>query len=150
MQIAFIVEGQIVEIKDIMEAFPNVSFPATGPDNDFLTSNSVMEVIPWLAFDSSIEKLETVEPYIKDGKVYTCVVISKTSDELRIDAENAKIFTEYKVRLQRNQLLKDSDWTQVADAPVDKAAWITYRQALRDLTLQENFPFDVIFPNPPL
>lgn len=37
------------------------------------------------------------------------------------------------IRQQRNSLLAASDWTQVADAPVDQAAWAAYRQALRDL-----------------
>ena len=37
-----------------------------------------------------------------------------------------------RMRLHRNRLLKESDWTQVADAPVDRQAWATYRQALRD------------------
>ena len=37
------------------------------------------------------------------------------------------------VRRERNERLSVSDWTQVADAPVDQAAWATYRQALRDL-----------------
>ena len=36
------------------------------------------------------------------------------------------------IRLQRNQLLSACDWTQVADATVDKTAWAIYRQALRD------------------
>lgn len=36
------------------------------------------------------------------------------------------------VRNQRDMRLYQSDWTQVADAPVDSAAWATYRQALRD------------------
>jgi hypothetical protein len=37
------------------------------------------------------------------------------------------------VRLWRNSELARTDWTQVADAPVDASAWATYRQALRDL-----------------
>ena len=37
-----------------------------------------------------------------------------------------------RMRIQRDKLLVESDWTQVADAPVDKQAWATYRQALRD------------------
>ena len=36
------------------------------------------------------------------------------------------------MRALRNQLLAQSDWTQLSDAPTDKAAWSTYRQALRD------------------
>lgn len=52
-------------------------------------------------------------------------------------------------RMQRNGLLAASDWTQVADAPVDKAAWATYRQALRDITAQEGFPHNVVWPTSP-
>ena len=37
-----------------------------------------------------------------------------------------------RMRLHRDRLLKESDWTQVADAPVNREAWATYRQALRD------------------
>jgi hypothetical protein len=37
-----------------------------------------------------------------------------------------------RMRLQRDRLLAASDWTQTADAPVNKAAWAAYRQALRD------------------
>jgi len=36
------------------------------------------------------------------------------------------------MRHQRDRLLTASDWTQTADAPVDRAAWAVYRQALRD------------------
>lgn len=41
-------------------------------------------------------------------------------------------------RRKRDQLLAASDWTQVADSPLDavmKKAWAAYRQALRDLDM---------------
>lgn len=38
-----------------------------------------------------------------------------------------------RLRHWRNIELVNTDWTQVADAPVDKNAWAEYRQALRDL-----------------
>lgn len=44
------------------------------------------------------------------------------------------------MRNQRNIILANSDWTQVADAPVDASAWVTYRQALRDITDHAAFP----------
>lgn len=53
------------------------------------------------------------------------------------------------VRRDRNNRLMESDWTQVADAPVDKAAWAGYRQALRDLSKQSGFPWDVHWPSQP-
>ena len=39
------------------------------------------------------------------------------------------------LRAKRNKLLADSDYIVLEDSPVnDKANWLTYRQALRDLT----------------
>lgn len=53
------------------------------------------------------------------------------------------------VRAERNDKLTASDWTQVADAPVDKAVWATYRQALRDISDQAGFPWTVQWPEMP-
>jgi len=53
------------------------------------------------------------------------------------------------IREERNKLLKESDWTQVLDAPVDQQAWAVYRQSLRDITLQESFPLNIVFPIKP-
>ncbi len=36
-------------------------------------------------------------------------------------------------RAERNLRLTASDWTQVPDAPTDKARWAIYRQMLRDM-----------------
>jgi len=52
-------------------------------------------------------------------------------------------------RRERNQLLVASDWTQVSDSPVDKQAWATYRQALRDVPTQQGFPDNIVWPVPP-
>lgn len=61
-----------------------------------------------------------------------------------LDAEAAK-----GIRAERNRLLSESDWTQVIDAPVDQTAWAEYRQALRDITSQEGFPHNVVWPVEP-
>lgn len=53
------------------------------------------------------------------------------------------------VRTDRNALLSASDWTQVADAPVDKAVWATYRQSLRDISAQAGFPWTIEWPVAP-
>jgi hypothetical protein len=60
------------------------------------------------------------------------------------DAEQAK-----SVRTTRGTKLAECDWTQVADAPVDKAVWATYRQALRDVTAQSGFPWTITWPDLP-
>jgi hypothetical protein len=56
------------------------------------------------------------------------------------------------IRSQRNSLISQCDWTVLADAPLStsaKASWKTYRQALRDITLQDTFPNSVIWPIAP-
>lgn len=53
-----------------------------------------------------------------------------------------------KVREQRNQLLKDSDWTQISDYDLgleNKEQWATYRQELRDLPNVQSNPFDILW-----
>jgi hypothetical protein len=53
------------------------------------------------------------------------------------------------VRSERNRLLTASDWTQLADSPVYKTAWATYRQELRDISTQDGFPTTVVWPVKP-
>lgn len=53
------------------------------------------------------------------------------------------------IKLWRNAELARTDWTQVADAPVDKAAWAIYRQALRDLPAQGGQAEAAVFPVKP-
>jgi hypothetical protein len=54
-----------------------------------------------------------------------------------------------RVRAERDSKLIESDWTQVLDAAVDQAAWATYRQALRDIPQQDDFPDTVVWPEQP-
>jgi len=87
-----------------------------------------------------------------DGKWYTKYVLgpvfSNAEDEAaykaRKDAEQAD-----GVRRQRNEKLVECDWTQLADAPANNAAWAIYRQALRDIPLQDGFPWVVTWPEKP-
>ena len=37
-----------------------------------------------------------------------------------------------RMRLHRDRLLAESDWTQLPDSSADRETWATYRQALRD------------------
>ena len=51
-----------------------------------------------------------------------------------------------RLRYWRNTELARTDWTQLADAPVDQAAWATYRQALRDLPSSNTDPREIELP----
>ena len=53
------------------------------------------------------------------------------------------------IRSKRDDLLNKSDWTQMADTALseeEQEKYRTYRQALRDITKQEGFPYEVEFP----
>jgi hypothetical protein len=53
------------------------------------------------------------------------------------------------IRAKRDLMLDASDWTQVADAPVNSAAWAVYRQTLRDIPQDFDSPDDVVWPETP-
>ena len=74
-----------------------------------------------------------------DGSAWT----TPTTQEL--EAEQAQ-----RVRDQRSALLAKSDWTQLPDVDATTSSvWATYRQALRDITAQAGFPYNVTWPNEP-
>lgn len=97
------------------------------------------EITPVLNGVVATQAWEIVEKFTADEKAS---YIAKRDAE-RLEAQKVA------VRSERNTKLSASDWTQVADAPVDKAAWATYRQALRDVTGQEGFPWTVTWPTEP-
>ncbi len=66
---------------------------------------------------------------------------SPTADETAIK--------QIEIRAIRNQKLLECDWTQVADSPVDILLWKTYRQQLRDISNQPEFPWVVEWPIAP-
>lgn len=56
------------------------------------------------------------------------------------------------VRTKRDSLLTETDWTQCLDAPISTESQLemrSYRQSLRDLTEQESFPLEVVWPEMP-
>lgn len=54
-------------------------------------------------------------------------------------------------RMQRNELLMQSDWTQLPDVPSEtRGKWIIYRQKLRDITEQEDYPLNIEWPIQPI
>lgn len=83
-------------------------------------------------------------PYQADG-VWKADWVQQDTPE----RERAMARLSQQVRQDRNHLLAACDWTQTLDAQVDRAAWASYRQALRDITSQPGFPFSVVWPTPP-
>lgn len=66
--------------------------------------------------------------------------------------EEKKETAERDVRARRDSLISKTDFLLMADYPISEEelqAVKDYRQALRDVTDQDGFPFDVVFPEAP-
>ena len=57
-------------------------------------------------------------------------------------------FTEDEIRNHRDNLLQQTDWMALSDVTMTPE-WAAYRQALRDVTAQEGYPYAVIWPTKP-
>ncbi len=94
-------------------------------------------------YDITSQRLEYGAPYLLNGKWYGPWITVNLTEEEKIGEYNLHAGIQ---RQNRNVLLLNSDWTQVADSPVNKQAWALYRQALRDVTAQPGFPFNIVWP----
>ena len=85
-----------------------------------------------------------------DDGVTTTKAEHEAAYQARLDADAAE-----SVRTQRDKLLAESDWVTVKAVDQNAAdslgiqvpqVWLDYRQALRDITTQDGFPHNVIWP----
>lgn len=86
-------------------------------------------------------------PELVDG---TWQVVMRRVDELATTQQLN--YTAEVTKQHRNQLLAQSDWTQLADVPLSaekRQQWETYRQALRDISSQAKFPWRIDWPVAP-
>ena len=134
--------------QEIRTAFPTTSFPQpfTPPEG-----YAWVFPAPQPAFDPITHVVREIAPVLTDKGHW-----EQRWETVALEAETVAANQAAKVesaaaaaRAQRNAKLADSDWTQVADSPVDKAAWATYRQALRDISQQPGFPLTVAWPVAP-
>ena len=142
-----VVDKYLYSIDQLRKDNPEVSFPAN-PDNDLLAEYGVYPVVntPEPTYDIATQRLVWGTPALINGQwTHVWEAIPMSPEE----QQSVRQATEYEVRTDRNRLLTETDWTQVLDAPVDRAAWAAYRQALRDVPSQAKFPFDVQWPTQP-
>ncbi|RYM07991.1 tail fiber assembly protein [Sphingobium cupriresistens] len=90
----------------------------------------------------AVEAIEAVPSVMRADKSGVDPLAPSADDELQ------------KVRAERWSRLLESDWTQVGDSPLSdelRAAWRTYRQALRDIFIDQPdvTPGTVIWPEKP-
>jgi len=125
---------------------PQVSFPKTIPD----ATLAEYDVYPLKPTDrpqvDHIKNVTEGTPAQQDGEWVQVWDVTDAAEEEIAQRTDEKATS---VRSQRDDRLTRSDWTQVADAPVDQQAWADYRQALRDVPSQAGFPYSVIWPEQP-
>ena len=126
---------------------PNTSFPQDPKEED-LKDFSVVYIQP--VDKPMVDHTQTVVEAIPQQLGGTWTQVWQVSPATPQEIEERVALQSSIVRANRNGLLSQSDWTQVADAPVDKDAWATYRQELRDVSSQSGFPFSVVWPVQPV
>jgi hypothetical protein len=134
-----IIEKYPYSIGELRRDNPQTSFPAT-PSNVLLAewNMSPVKPTPKPEYNYLTQTVIEKQPVNNNGWTQVWEVNNLPQNE-----------AEANVRGYRDELLSESDWTQVADAPVDKAAWAAYRQALRDIPQQAGFPYSVNWPSKP-
>lgn len=143
MEIAKIENGSVTTVGDYREVFPQVSFPSTGPSDEFLADNGCKKVSRFKAYDADTQKLVPAAPYASGEWVYVVEVQNLTQDE--IDAMQAAKDEQAKAlnvaRAKRE--LEESDWcenasvrnTEVTPHLTNASDFDTYRLALRAIVV---------------
>ena len=143
----------IAENYSIQQLFvdnPQVSFPQEISD----ATLAEFDVYPLRAtsqpsYNKATERVEKGTPTQQNGEwtqVWNVVALTAEEAQQRNDSNSVAI------RSERNSLLSACDWTQVDDSPlsnVQKLAWATYRQSLRDIPAQAGFPWTIDWPVAP-
>lgn len=138
-------------VTDLRRDTPNVSFPDNPSDAvllDFGVHRVYFSTFPDATTSQVVE--EALPVFDQTAQRWTQVWNVRNLSTNEIQQRNDVKADE--VRAERNTKLASSDWTQLQDAPLgleQKAAWSVYRQALRDISTQADFPWDVQWPTKP-
>lgn len=124
---------------DIRSAFSDISFPVT------LTEENIISVGLLLVHQTQKPEgyiVEEAEP-IQIDNTWTQRWVTRPPTEAETAAKAAEI------RRERDAKLLASDWIVARSyeqgIPVPET-WVAYRQALRDITQQPGFPWEVVWP----
>lgn len=146
MEIRIQSTGAVVQEQEFRNMFPNTSLPNP------LTESAINGLGGDIVFEGPQPTTTRYQYVARQGVVqmgdkwYTNYVAIDMTPEACTALDDQQAAS---MRTERNRRLADCDWTQVADAPVDKAVWAAYRQELRDITSQAGFPWEVSWPVAP-
>ena len=135
-------------ISELKSENPNTSFPAV-LTNEVLESFDVYYVETTDYTDDYTKNIEEGTPILSDSSYIQVWNITDATEE-EISAKLEEKWVE--VRIMRDALLAQSDWTQFQDSPLsgtNLTDWQTYRQSLRDISSQSN-PYNLTWPAKPM
>lgn len=159
--------GEVITESEFRRRHPNTSFPKV-ISRETMNNFGVDPVFEGPAATTTPPYEYSVRDgvYESNGEWYTRYVVgpvfSDVTDENGVTTTAAAQRTEYEtnldnkqaesVRFERTKKLSASDWTQLADSPLDadgKNAWALYRETLRMVPEQSGFPWTVEWPPEP-
>lgn len=125
MQIAKVIDGQIVNIADCRDVYGRIT-----PTDEQLAQKSYVRVNLFREHDQLTQKLVPCTPVLEGNWVYMMEIQQMTDEEIQAAKDSAMA----QIRGTRNRLLQETDGTQAVDNPsTKKSEWAAYRQLLRDL-----------------
>lgn len=140
------IEKYPYSIDNLKKDNPDTSFPES-LSTERLADFGVYSVIPSEAPSVDYTKnVKEVLPIFKDNKWIQAWKIENASESEKTERLD---MAWSELRYNRNMLLSNSDWTQLDDTSVNKTAWASYRQDLRNLPQNTTDPFNPIWPQKP-
>jgi hypothetical protein len=124
-------------INDLRREHSRTSFPKTVSEETLAKYGVYKVTIPAQpSYDRLVQSpvLSTV-PYLDSDSWVLSYTVENKAQEL----------AEKNIRVKRNQLLSATDWMATTDNTMSDEV-TSYRQALRDITSQTGFPYEVIWP----
>ena len=141
-----VVDGVRSELEDIDQVDGVYYYEKINNDQSITNYTTVTKVAKFLSWQDNTVLISDTEVSELNGWTYLKGYAPKKSEEQKLN----ELATE--IRSKRNLLLAETDYLLMPDYPISEEYLEKvkeYRQQLRDITEQENFPQDVVFPDFP-
>jgi hypothetical protein len=135
-------------LEELRSDNPRTSFPAILSEEELAVWGvfNVDEQGP-PTFNEATESIEIGAPTYLDGKWVAEWIVTPAGTE---EVERRTAAQAHLIRTERNSVLAFTDYSQLPDYPgstEDKVAFTQFRQALREVPQQSDFPWNVVWPS---
>ena len=144
-----LVDGQpvVCTLQQLKNKNPNISFPSGSVElnlEDF--GIHYLHIEPEPEFDPSTQRVEVEKtPVLIDGKWTIQKKAVELSEEEKVTATES--MAQY-IKMKRNKIIQETDYLALSDVTMSDEMK-AYRQALRDITSHDGFPWNVVWPVKP-